>query len=44
MQWTDPRYRLAHAESRLARTYFGGEAFPSFDPEMGPGNLATFIG
>ena len=26
------------------RTYFGGESFPYFDTQIGPGNLATFLG
>jgi hypothetical protein len=43
-QWTDPGYRLARGEAAMARTYYGAEAFPCFDPEIGPGNLATFIG
>lgn len=42
--WTDPDYRLCKGESLMARTYYGAEAFPCFDPEIGPGNLATFIG
>jgi hypothetical protein len=44
MRWTDPGYRLAVAEVRMAWTHFGADAFACFDPEMGPGNLATFIG
>jgi hypothetical protein len=44
LRWTDPGYRLRSAESLMARTYHGAEAFPCFDPEIGPGNLATFIG
>jgi hypothetical protein len=43
-RWTDPEYRLRRGESIMARTYYGAEAFPCFDPEIGPGNLATFIG
>jgi hypothetical protein len=42
--WTDPSYRLAREESQIARTYYGADAFPCFDPEIGPGNLATFLG
>jgi hypothetical protein len=44
MRWTDPGYRLADAEARMAGTYYGAESFPVFDPQLGPGNLATFIG
>jgi hypothetical protein len=43
-RWTNPEYRLQRAEHEMSRTYFGGEAFPYFDPHIGPGNLATFIG
>jgi hypothetical protein len=42
--WTDPVYRARQAEYELAHTYFGGEAFPYFDTQIGPGNLATFLG
>ncbi len=43
-RWTDPGYRLRAAEREMSLTYFGGESFPYFDTQMGPGNLATFIG
>jgi hypothetical protein len=43
-QWIDPIYRARQAEYELAHTYFGGEAFPYFDTQIGPGNLATFLG
>ena len=43
-RWTDAGYRLRRGEGAMARTYYGAEAFPCFDPEIGPGNLATFIG
>jgi hypothetical protein len=43
-RWTDPVYRLRRAESEMASTWYGPDAFPVFDPELGPGNLATFIG
>ena len=42
--WTDPKYRLQKAEYELANTYFGAESFPYFDTQIGPGNLASFIG
>jgi hypothetical protein len=42
--WIDPAYRLARGEWEMSRTYYGAEAFPCFDPQIGPGNLATFIG
>lgn len=43
-KWCDPEYRFRTAEYRLARTYFGGDAFPIFDPQIGPGSLALFVG
>jgi hypothetical protein len=43
-RWTDPELRCHRAEYEMSRTYYGGESFPYFDTEMGPGNLATFIG
>lgn len=42
--WTDPEVRFRAAEYRMAHTFFGGEAFPYFDPHLGPGSLAAFIG
>lgn len=42
--WLDPTYRARKAEFDLARTFFGGEAFPYFDTHIGPGNLALFLG
>jgi len=43
-RWLDPVYRAREAEYQLSRTYFGGEAFPFMDTNIGPGNLATFLG
>jgi hypothetical protein len=43
-QWTDPAYRFNASAYWLSRMYFGGEAFPYFDSQMGPGNLAAFLG
>ncbi len=42
--WLDPELRLRAAEYQMANTFYGGEAFPYFDPHLGPGNLAAFIG
>lgn len=42
--WTDPVYRCDKAEHEMANTFFGGEAFPYFDTQIGPGSLGTFIG
>jgi hypothetical protein len=42
--FTDPVYRVARAEYELANTYFGGDAYPVFEPLIGPGSLGTFLG
>lgn len=42
--WTNPARRATLAENYLSRIYFGGESFPFFDTQVGPGNLATFLG
>jgi hypothetical protein len=42
--WTDPAHRAAVAEYQMAGTFFGGEAFPYFDTQIGPGSLALFVG
>jgi hypothetical protein len=42
--WTDPEVRFRAAEHQMAHTFYGGEAFPYFDPHLGPGNDAAFLG
>jgi len=42
--WLDPELRFRAAEYQIANTFYGGEAFPCYDPHLGPGNLAAFIG
>jgi hypothetical protein len=42
--WLDPDRRVRLAEVHLARTFFGGEAFPYFDTHIGPGSLGLFLG
>lgn len=42
--WTDPELRVMAAEFLMAHTWYGGEAFPYFDPHFGPCNLASFVG
>jgi len=42
--WTDPEYRLSAAEATMARRDYLLEAFPYFDPQIGPGSLGTFLG
>lgn len=43
-RWLDPDHRIAAAERGFAATYFGGEAFPWFDTNIGPGSLALYLG
>jgi hypothetical protein len=42
--WLDPERRAQLAELDLARTFWGGEAFPYFDTHIGPGSLGMFLG
>jgi hypothetical protein len=42
--WLDPEVRFRAAEYQIANTFYGGEAFPCYDPHLGPGNLAALIG
>jgi len=43
-RWTDPTFRFNRAEFELSRQFFGGEAFPYFDTQTGPGSLGMFLG
>jgi hypothetical protein len=43
-RWLDPDYRIRSAERRFATTWYGGEAFPYFDPYLGPGSFALYLG
>ena len=43
-RWCAPAYRFARAEYDMSRTWFGAEAFPYFDTQIGPGSLGTFVG
>lgn len=43
-RWIDPAWRVQEAERQLGTTYFGGEAFPYFDTQIGPGSLGLFLG
>jgi 5-methyltetrahydrofolate--homocysteine methyltransferase len=35
---------LEHFQGYLRQTYFGGEAFPNFWPNLGPGSTAAYMG
>ena len=42
--WTDMEWRVAAAEDGMRRTYYGGEAFPIFYPNLGPDVFAAWFG
>jgi hypothetical protein len=42
--WTDPIYRTRTDLHYMARTYYGGTAFPYVDTQIGPGSLGLFLG
>lgn len=42
--WSDPEYFIYKNEKNFAKTYFGGESYPNLWIDLGPGNMATFIG
>ncbi len=37
-------YRILATEHKMANIFYGGEAFPCFNTEIGPGDLALFLG
>ena len=43
-RWTNVEYKVKSAEWHMARTFYGGEAFPYFFPYLGPGTLANYLG
>jgi hypothetical protein len=43
-RWTDIDYVVAAQGERMRCTYFGGEAFPLFNPDLGPDIFAAFLG
>lgn len=43
-KWTDPEFRLEQALYSFNLTYFGGDAFPMFWNNLGPGVAAAFMG
>ncbi|HID07842.1 MAG TPA: hypothetical protein EYP10_11935 [Armatimonadetes bacterium] len=43
-QWLDIEFRIAESEATFARTFYGGEAFPYFWCNLGPGIMATYVG
>lgn len=43
-RWTDVEYVLDAAEEHMRLTYYGGESFPAFWPNLGPDVFAAFLG
>jgi len=37
-------YRIAVFEHQMARTYYGGDAFPYLDTHIGPGTMSLYLG
>jgi hypothetical protein len=37
-------YRIAVFESQMARTHYGGDAFPYIDTHIGPGTMSLYLG
>ena len=44
MRWLDPFGRVKRSMYDVSRTYWGGDAFPMIDTNIGPGSLGTFVG
>lgn len=43
-RWMDIEYILGSSRERFAATYFGGEAFPSLNPNLGPDIFGAILG
>jgi len=43
-QWTDQEYRLAQGDAQMRGTFYGAEAVPTFQTQLGPGSLAIHLG
>jgi hypothetical protein len=43
-RWTDPDVQMAMLDASLEATYFAGDAFPTWRPNLGPGFLAGVLG
>ncbi|MHB0874636.1 MAG: hypothetical protein ACYC5O_01190 [Anaerolineae bacterium] len=42
--WTDVGYIVDRASRAIAATYYGGESFPLFNPNLGPDLFAAYLG
>lgn len=43
-RWLDAEYRMDLFEHEVSRTFYGGDAFAYFDPQLGPGTMALYVG
>lgn len=43
-RWTDLDYVIESQGEKIGATYYGGEAFPLFNPNLGPDMFAAFLG
>lgn len=44
VKWTSVDYAIDCAEQRIKNTYYGGEAFPSYYPNLGPDVFSAYHG
>ncbi|MBI2940158.1 MAG: hypothetical protein HYY04_06925 [Chloroflexi bacterium] len=44
LRWTDVEWVLESAQQQMRATYYGGEAFPFFFPNVGPDVFAAYLG
>jgi hypothetical protein len=43
-KWLNVEYRYNNFINEISHTYYGGEAFPNFWVNLGPGVISSFIG
>jgi hypothetical protein len=43
-RWLNADYRIDLFEHNLARTYYGGDAFPYLETHIGPGTMSLYLG
>lgn len=43
-RWTNIKYVLDRAEASMGNTYYGGESFPAFIPNLGPDAFSAYYG
>ena len=43
-RWTNMDYVIESAEERMRRTFYGGEAFPMYWPNLGPDVFSAYLG